>query len=336
MNVQRQIYLNPIEPAALSFRAPLGIETTVTVAFMGQNGAPWTQDLAAQLQLTGRTTEITSFYGMPSTDVANGRARAIIPAGDLTDKNGYRLRMVGTYNGEAALMATGTVLLMEATGPEIAPIDTIDSIDLAFERNEDVSLDIKIWADAGKDAPYDLTASNVTIGASVYDFKGGGVIMPFTVTVLAANEIQLTLTTDQVNSLPATCWWALRAGASGGLTTLCEGEVTVSGTVIPPLVETVVLYDYQKPSTGGINPVGGQIIHSGVTQNLLQVAKTTAGLEDFSATLALIRPGDTIMIGVTVWTVSQSIEQAGWYDFTVLPLQQAAPTGETPVTFVRP
>jgi hypothetical protein len=32
---------------------------------------------------------------------------------------------------------------------------------------------------------------------------------------------------DQVNALPASCWWSLAVSSSGGMTTLAEGAVTV-------------------------------------------------------------------------------------------------------------
>jgi hypothetical protein len=334
MNIQRAVALNPVEPSVLSFRAPMGIETKLNVTFLDQSGAPHTQDLAAQLQLTGRTDNRTLFYSMPSSDVVNGKARAIIPSDVLTDPNGYRLRITGTLNGEAALLAMGVALPIPAAGPEAVPSDIIDLIDLSFERNEDVELDVKLWTDAGGDAPYDLTQLGTTISANIYDAAGGGVLMPFTVTVIASNAVRLSLTVDQVNALPDACWWSLAAAQAGGLTTLCEGNVTVKGTVIPPLVESIYNYDYQKPDTG--DPASGQFIHGNWTQDALKIAKLDYDGLDRTATLQLIIPGDQIVAGLTTWTVQRSFDMVGWYEFTVLPVQQAAVVGVTPVTFTRP
>jgi hypothetical protein len=334
MNVNRSVVINPVEPSPLSFRMPLGMDTRLVVTFFDQNGLPHGSDLGAQLQLTGRTSASTTTYLVPAIDVANGRARATIPGGDLDDPNGWRLRLVGTLNGEAALLATGTVMPLASAGLEAIPEDVIDTIDLTFNYDEVVELDVTLWADAGKDSPYDLTSALTTLTASVFDVKGGTMIVPFSVTVLDVNKVKLSLTVDQINALPASCWWTMVASTDAGATTLCEGSVTITGTITPPLITTTVNYDYQKPNTG--SPATGQIIHGSFTQNLLQVAKVTSDAADFSATLVLVEPGDTILIGVTTWTVSAIVQQAGWFEFTVLPIQQAAPTGVTPVTFSRP
>lgn len=334
MIVNRAITLNPIEPAMLSFRAPSGIETKLSVTFLEQGGLPHRQDLAAQLQLTGRSTNNTLTYSMPSSDVVNGKARAIIPGDVLTDPNGYRLTITGTLDGEAALLAMGLAVAIPAAGPEAAPSDIIDRIDLAFERNEDVELDVKLWTDAGGDAPYDLTQLGTTITANLYSERGGILLMPFTVTVTAANAVKLGLTMDQVNSLPDACWWSLAASQAGGLTTLCEGTVTVTGTITPPLVELTANWDYQKPDQG--DPVNGQIVHGNWTQNALKVSKVTADLADVTATLSLVIPGDQIVAGLTTWTVQRVFDMVGWYEFDVLPIQQAVVTGVTPITIRGP
>jgi hypothetical protein len=336
MIVNRTIWINPVEPHPLSFRAAVGLDTRLNVAFIGTGGAPHSSDLGAQLQLTGRTTSRTISYGMPATDIVNGKARATIPAGDLTDPNGYRLRMVGTLGGETALLAVGSVAPVAAAGIEMVPVDVIDTVPLNFDYNAPVELDVSVWTDAGKNSEYDLTSEQTTLSAAVYAIKGGSQLQPFSVTVLDANTVRLTLTAAQVNSLPPSCWWNLIASTASGATVLCEGTVTVAGTVTPPLVENTSSFDYQKPAAGNVNPVGGQIIHSNIAQNLLKVSKTTSFAVDLSATLELVTTGDQIVIGATTWTVQAALEAVGWYEFTVTPVAQAAVSGVTLVTFRRP
>jgi hypothetical protein len=334
MNIQKTVWISPIEPHPLSFRAPMGMETRLNVNFLGQNGVPYSSDLGAQLQLTGRSTARTTTYLMPATDIVNGRARAVIPAGDIDDNNGYRLRVVGTLNGQPALLAFGNVMPIAAAGLEAIPEDIIDTINLAFEYGEKVELDVAVWQDTGKGSPYDLTSELTTMTAAVYDAKGGIMIMPFSVTVLDVNKVKLSLTVEQVNVLPASCWWSMVASTAAGATTLCEGTVTITGVVIPPLVETTVNYDYQKPDNA--DPVSGQIVHGNWTQNLLKVSKVTTDAADFSATLALARVGDQIIAGATTWTITAINDPGGWLEFSVLPVQQAAVLGVTPVTFRPP
>jgi len=43
------------------------------------------------------------------------------------------------------------------------------------------------------------------------------------------NVIRLSLTSAQVDALPASCWWTLTAGTATGVTTLCQGTVTITG-----------------------------------------------------------------------------------------------------------
>ena len=150
MIVNKTCVLNSVEPSPLSFRAPMGLDTSLNVVFYGQDGQPYPSDLGAQLQLTGRSTARTSTYFMPATDIANGRARAVIPGGDISDVNGYRLRIVGTWKGEPALLALGTLATVAAAGLETVPEDVIDTIDLNLTYGNPVTMIVKLWQDAGK------------------------------------------------------------------------------------------------------------------------------------------------------------------------------------------
>jgi hypothetical protein len=228
--VQRSVFLNPIEPAPLSLRAAMGMETWLELNYFSQNGAVYANDVAAQLQLTGRTGGATTTYAVPSIDVVNGRARAVIPAGDITDPNGYRLRLVGTVNQQPALIATGVLMPIAAAGIEALPQDVIDSIDLTLAYNVDATVIVTIWHDEGKANPYDLTAA--TIGADVLSAQGGSVLASFAV-VESENQATLTMPAATVNTLPAACWWRLSASGSGGSQVLAEGNVTITGTPGP-------------------------------------------------------------------------------------------------------
>jgi hypothetical protein len=333
MNINKSVVLNSIEPHPLSFRAPMGIDTRLNVSFFDQNGTPYSSDLGAQLQLTARSSASMATYAMPATDIANGRARATIPGGDIADPNGYRLRMVGTLNGEAALLAVGTVMSIAAAGLVVSE-DVIDTINLTFAYNEPVQLDILLWQDTSKGIPYDLTQEDTLVTASVTDSKGGALLVAFDVLVLDVNKIQLSLTEDQVNALPASCWWSLVASTSAGATTLAEGTVTITGTVIPPLTVTTLTYSYQKPNNA--DPANGQVVHSTYTQNLLEVSRLDNSGVDQSATLMLVETGDTITLGATTWTVMLASALPGWFEFTVTPIAQDAVSGVTMVTFARP
>lgn len=224
--IVKSINLNPVEPAKLSFRAPMGMHTILDINMADMRGTPLNQDVAGQLQLIARSNGRTLSYAAPATDIVNGKSRVVFPTGDLLDVNGYYLRLFGTVNGNAELMATGEVLLTSTIGPVAMPEDVIDEIPLIFTRGEDAILDIALWQDQAKETPYDL--STVTVTSNVYPSNTDAVpLYPFAQQVTGLNTIRLTLTAAQVDTLPAECWWNLRVSSSGQVKTLAEGTVTV-------------------------------------------------------------------------------------------------------------
>jgi hypothetical protein len=224
MIVQRSVHLNPVEPSPLSLRVPAGIETRLAIFFRDSRGKV-TSDLLAQLELAGRSDGRKMYYAMPATDVANGQATAFIPAGDLSDMNGYRLNLYGTVEGQPQLLATGIVAMVAAAGPQAVPPDVIDQIDLTLTYTQPAQIDVTVWQDSGKGTPFDLTAAN--IAAIVLAERGGTVLLPFTATAVSVNVVRLTLTAAQVDTLPASCWWSLSVSTASGTTTLAEGAVYV-------------------------------------------------------------------------------------------------------------
>lgn len=228
--IKRTIYLNPIEPGNFSVRLPAGMQSDIEVTFYDASGATLTVDLMAQLQLTGRSTNRTISYAMPATDIANGKARVTIPEGALEDMNGYRLRVFGTVNGEAAMLALGVLRMIEAAGVQAYPDDIIDTVALTFTRGQPVDLSIALWGDETKSAPFPISEANLS--AALYASQTATApIMTFTLTVVTANSVTLSLLIAQVDSLPDSCWWKLVSTTGGNFTTLAEGPVTIEAAV---------------------------------------------------------------------------------------------------------
>lgn len=329
-------YVNPIEPQPLSFRVPTGIETIIELTYFDQFDTPVTSDLLGQMELTGRTGGASIWCAVPAIDVVNGKARAVLPVNVLTDQHGYQLRLYGTFRSESILLATGIVDIIPTTdrnsglGSEL-PIDVIDTIDLAFERGKPVLLDVTVWSDSSGSVPLDLTQA--TVAATIFDAKGGTGIMPFTATVMAANVIRLSLAAEQVDILPDNCWWTLTASGAGGLITLAEGSVTVTGVIEQPLPVTTDTWDYTVPADV-TEPLAGQIAHCGTAQNILRIHTVSQLGTDQSALLGQLAPMDRITIGAVTWTVQLTFyNSTGWYDVMVTPIVQAAVTGAVPVLF---
>jgi len=334
--VNRTLHLNPVEPEFLSFRISSGIETKIDFAFKRQNGAPHSEDLVAQLQLTSRSRDLTEYFSCPAIDVVNGKARATIPAGFGYDPNGWRLRLTGTVDTEPRVLAYGVVTAVAGAGPQVEPQDVIDTIPLAFQRDEEVNLNVTLWADASKSAIYDLTAKGTSINAYVFGVQGGPVLVPFTTTAVSSNVVNLYLTPAQVNNLPDDCWWSLIASTGAGTTTLCEGPVTVSGVVKPPFTDVIANYDYHKQDAL-VAPTTGQIIHANYALDVIRMHIFDNGGTDRSPTLNDLMVGDQIIIELTTWSIT-SLEKAGadWWAIYIAPAQQAVPSGLQPVTFRRP
>jgi hypothetical protein len=226
--VQRSIFVNVIEPQVLSMNVPANMPLTVNLTYYDQAGSLVTSDLLAQLQLTGRTcNSAADVYPVPATDIVNGKARAAIGSGELTDMNGYRLRLVGTFKGDTTLLALGVLRLTESAGIDMTPIDVIDSIPLSLTYGYIANIDIHLWQDAGKATPFDLTTATIT--ASTYLIDQVTPLTPFAISTVGPGEVMLQLTDVQIATLPVTCWWSLRASNAAGITTLCQGTVTVIG-----------------------------------------------------------------------------------------------------------
>jgi len=229
MIVKRDIFINPVEPEYIAFKFSSGIDTRLDLAFKNQEGYPWPEDVVAQLQMVGRTDGRTAYYPCPATDLVNGTARALIPAGLAYDANGWALRLTATISQEPRVIAYGVATAVAGAGEQAVAQDVIDTIDLTLTRTVDVTFTVKIWKDVDKTVPYDLSAT--TVAATVYDRQGGSVLAPFTVASIDVNIITLTMPAATVDGLPDQCWWTLVVTTSSGLTTLAAGNVTV---ITPP------------------------------------------------------------------------------------------------------
>jgi hypothetical protein len=229
MRIQRVVSMNPVEPEPMSLRAPANMRLLIDLQYLDLAGRPLTDDLAAQLQLTSRTNDTTVSYPAPAIDIVNGKARVTIGQDDLTDMNGYRLRLMGTYRGEPALFAIGVLRLTDAAGIDATPEDVIDDVPIDLAYNFDASINIRLWQDAGKGTPFDLTTA--TISSSVYASSSDSTVLAtFTATpTTLPGEVILSLTAAIVNTLPPGCWWSLMASTAGGVTTLAQGTVTITG-----------------------------------------------------------------------------------------------------------
>lgn len=333
--IRRMIVINPVEPSPLSFRAPMGVETWVDIDLKDQGGGPHTSGIGGQLMLTGRSTTQTSVFALVATDVTNGKTRAVLPVDTIQDPFGYQLRVFGTVDEQMQLLATGIVQPISAVTPEVLAPDIVDDIPLQMQYGIDTDLQVDLWADDSKTVPYDLSATVIT--ATVWsDPTETLALAPFAVTIVDNNTVTMHLDKAAIATLPAACWWSLRAGFGLGITTLAHGDVAIVGTVTPPppLITFTGTWDYQMPDQGSPNP--GQIVQQNFIRNVLRISNTTSTSVDASATLGLLRAGDQIVSGTVTWAVVSTRAQSGFTDVTVSPLTQLAAAGVATFVISRP
>lgn len=222
----RTLHLNPVEPALLSARSPMGFDLTLDLIYRTAVDQVVGFDLAATLVLEGRTTGQSKTYIAPASDLVNGKARVFVPGGDLQDRNGYRMTLVGTVDGVRKVVGVGTLILSGTGVQEVTAADVIDTVPLLLMRGQAADLTVNLWQDAGKTTEYAIGSS--TVAAAIYASQGGAVLVPFTLDVVDNNTVHLSLTSVQVDALPDSGWWTLVVSSGTGSTTLAEGPVTVA------------------------------------------------------------------------------------------------------------
>lgn len=126
----RTVFLNPVEPAKLSVRTPLGVEMDLTVAFLSPLGAIIDPgELLAQLVLMPRSSYKRYAYDFETVDASAGTASVTVPGPALADQLGYNVEIYQRINAPnpddppvpAGLIATGVLatqgLAYQKNGP---------------------------------------------------------------------------------------------------------------------------------------------------------------------------------------------------------------------------
>ena len=75
------------------------------------------------------------------------------------------------------------------------------------------------------------------------------------------------------------------------------------------------------------------VSHANQNPASLRVSTLDDVAGDRTAELAALSPGDTIGDGSSLWTISQSVDNGTWFDFTVSPAQQSPTDGVRTFTF---
>lgn len=88
------IVINPVEPAALSIRHPLGIDLALDLAFVSQKRAPVDPTpLMPQLTLLPRSQGGVYAYDVETVNAAGGTGHVDVPGTALTDVRGYNVEL---------------------------------------------------------------------------------------------------------------------------------------------------------------------------------------------------------------------------------------------------
>lgn len=126
------INLNPVEPAPLSIRHPLGTTLDLRLAFHDQqDGAVDPTPLLPQLALMPRSRGGRYAYGMETSPT---EASVIIPGVALIDPSGYSIELYQRTPADnpddpplpVGLMATGVLVLQGSAYTRLGPLGMID------------------------------------------------------------------------------------------------------------------------------------------------------------------------------------------------------------------
>lgn len=123
--MNRTIVIDPLEPAPVSFRQPVGVGLDLRLSFLSQSGVP--VDPTAfnpQLVLTSRSAAVVAPYDLITLDPTGGVAQASVPGNLFTDRSGYRLEVYqrDTNDQPLALMASGEVQLTGGSYDQVGPL----------------------------------------------------------------------------------------------------------------------------------------------------------------------------------------------------------------------
>lgn len=132
--LNRTIFINPIEPAKISLRSPLGVPLDLTLAFLTQLSVPVDPDtLLPQIVLMPRSFGGRYAYDLETVSAELGTASVTLPGPAMGDQRGYTIEVyqrVAAVNPEdppvpAGMIACGTLatqgLAYQTNGP-LAPM----------------------------------------------------------------------------------------------------------------------------------------------------------------------------------------------------------------------
>lgn len=134
--MNRLVVVNPVEPAPLSLRLPLGVALDLNLTFVGQNTAPIDPvTLMPLLALLPRSRGGLFSYPVETTSKAGGTGNVKVPATVLVDRSGYTLELYSRRTADnpadppvaTGLIAKGVVALEGEAFQSWGPLGTINT-----------------------------------------------------------------------------------------------------------------------------------------------------------------------------------------------------------------
>jgi hypothetical protein len=117
-----------------------------------------------------------------------------------------------------------------AGGEQPTPQSTPGGFDLNIYRGDSYTWEFKLWTDAAKTQPYDLTNENVK--SEIRDAPAGTILATMTAAVTLPNIIDLTLPAPQSQYAANGVWdLQLTNSVSGWVSTVVSGKVIVTPDV---------------------------------------------------------------------------------------------------------
>lgn len=133
--LNRTIVINPIEPALLSVRAPLGVALDLGLTFQRQDGSPVDPNtLIPQIALMPRSTYGVFAYDIETTSSEGGKGNVTVPGNALMDAAGYTIeiyqRRPADYEPNppvpTGLLAKGVLRLEGSAYQQYGPLEILN------------------------------------------------------------------------------------------------------------------------------------------------------------------------------------------------------------------
>ena len=175
-----------------------------------------------------------------------------------------------------------------------------------------------------------------------YSFNNAGYITGYRIDVVAGNDYEVLTVKDPLGAGEVTFINSFTATVTGWRVFGLVPQIVAPGQVFdllciasepdPTPTEFAGLWEYQKPQNN-IAPTSGVILQANTTPSVLNVSKIDNSAGDRSVELEALTAGDKIRVGITTWSIQNTLDQGAYMTYTVAPAVRDDAVGVQTFTF---